>query len=91
MKQCVHCIVSGHVQGVFYRAATEEQAGRLGLSGWIKNLPDGRVEVTACGTEPQLKQLQAWLWQGPTHAQVSEVACEEIAATDVGDDFEVRY
>jgi len=91
MKQCVHCIVSGHVQGVFYRAATEEQAGRLGLSGWINNLPDGRVEVTACGNEQQLKQLQAWLWQGPPHAQVSEVVCEEVAAADVGNDFEVRY
>jgi len=91
MKQCVHCIVSGHVQGVFYRAATEEQAGRLGLSGWIKNLPDGRVEVTACGNEQQLKQLQAWLWQGPAHAQVSEVGCEVVEGTDVGNDFEVRY
>lgn len=91
MKQCVHCIVSGHVQGVFYRAATEEQAGRLGLSGWIKNLPDGRVEVTACGTESQLKQLQDWLWQGPAHAQVSKVVCEIVDFEVVGNDFEVRY
>jgi acylphosphatase len=91
MNQCVHCIVSGHVQGVFYRAATQEQALRLGLKGWVRNMADGRVELVACGSEQQLKQLQDWLWQGPPKSQVNDVVCKEVVATDVGSDFEVRY
>ena len=76
---CIRCLVSGRVQGVFFRASTREQARRLGLSGTVRNLPDGRVEVVACGGQAAIEALQAWLWQGPPHAQVSEVnseACE---------------
>lgn len=91
MNHCVHCIVSGRVQGVFYRASTQERARLLGVNGWVRNCPDGRVELTACGSEPSLEQLQGWLWQGPPHAQVSEVMCREVVAGDVGNDFEVRY
>ncbi|WP_126453941.1 acylphosphatase [Sulfuriflexus mobilis] len=90
MKPCVHCIVSGHVQGVFYRAATQEQALSLGLKGWVRNLADGRVELKACGPAQQLQQLQDWLWQGPPHAQVNDVVCEEVEALEVSTTFEVR-
>lgn len=91
MNTCVHCIVSGRVQGVFYRALTQERALRLGLRGWVRNLPDGRVELVACGGESELKQLQDWLWKGPQQAQVSEVVCEEIVTLDISDVFEVRH
>ena len=66
------------MQGVWYRASTRETAGRLGLSGWVRNLPNGDVEVTACGAPEQLDALEAWLWEGPPHARVSDVRAEEI-------------
>ena len=81
---CVRCLVAGRVQGVFFRASTREQAEQLGLSGHVRNRPDGRVEVVACGAQAAVEKLQAWLWQGPPHAQVSAVECEvcEAPATD---------
>jgi acylphosphatase len=81
---CVRCLVAGRVQGVFFRASTREQAVQLGMSGHVRNRPDGRVEVVACGEQAAVEKLQAWLWQGPTHAQVSAVECEvcEAPATD---------
>lgn len=91
MSRCVHCIVSGRVQGVFYRAATREQAAALGLTGWVRNMADGRVELKACGAGQQLKLLQDWLWQGPPHAQVNDVVCEVVDDAVAGNDFEVRY
>ncbi|HEX4044473.1 MAG TPA: acylphosphatase [Gammaproteobacteria bacterium] len=78
MKICIHCYVSGHVQGVWYRASAEEQALKLGLTGWAKNLPDGRVEVVACGEEEQVQQLYVWLKRGPVLAKVTAVTREEL-------------
>jgi acylphosphatase len=74
---CVRCLVSGRVQGVYYRAATQRRAQELGLTGWVRNLPDGRVELLAMGAEHALRQLQDWLWQGPPHARVADVQCEQ--------------
>lgn len=74
---CRRFLVSGRVQGVWFRASTREQALRLGLSGRADNLPDGRVEVVACGDARHLEQLEAWLWQGPELAQVSAVEVSE--------------
>lgn len=79
MTVCLRCHVSGRVQGVWYRASTREQAERLGLSGYARNLADGRVEVLACGDAFAVKTLQEWLWQGPPAAQVDDVACREEA------------
>lgn len=75
---CRRCIVSGRVQGVWYRAATQEQARKLGLTGSAINRANGNVEVVVCGEEKIARQLCDWLWQGPTHAQVSDVKCENI-------------
>jgi acylphosphatase len=72
----VRCWVSGRVQGVFYRASAAEQAARLGLKGYARNLPDGRVEVLACGPEPAVEALIQWLWVGPSAARVLEVRTE---------------
>jgi acylphosphatase len=65
------------VQGVYYRAATFEQAQRLHLDGWVKNLADGRVEVVAAGAPGDVAELAAWLWQGPPAARVEAVHLEE--------------
>ena len=74
MTVCVRCIVSGRVQGVFFRATAQRKALELKISGWARNLPDGRVEVLACGDEANVKELQDWLWQGPPHARVTDVS-----------------
>jgi acylphosphatase len=76
-------IVSGRVQGVFYRASTREQAMALGLSGYAKNLDDGRVEVVAIGQPPCIDKLERWLRQGPSGARVDEVQCEDCEELDI--------
>ncbi|MBN8727221.1 MAG: acylphosphatase [Xanthomonadales bacterium] len=75
-------LVSGRVQGVFFRAATHERALTLGITGYAKNLPDGRVEVLAHGSAEAVGALEAWLHQGPPAARVERVEREEIASED---------
>jgi acylphosphatase len=82
MNTCIHCVVSGRVQGVWYRGSTQRQAEQLGLTGYARNLADGRVEVLACGERKAVEVLQKWLWQGPPAAQVSDVACKEIELSE---------
>ncbi|MFT6464052.1 acylphosphatase [Halopseudomonas sp.] len=76
--------VRGQVQGVGFRQATVRQANKLGISGWVRNLPDGSVEVMLCGEEPALEAMTAWLRAGPDAASVDAVeltgcAWQEIA------------
>lgn len=78
-RVCFRCLVAGRVQGVFFRASTREQALRLGLTGHVRNLPDGRVEVLACGDPDQVSQLREWLRNGPPMADVTGLACEPSA------------
>jgi acylphosphatase len=76
-------LVSGRVQGVFYRASAREQALALGLSGYARNLPDGRVEVLACGPASAIDTFERWLWQGPAAARVDAVAREASTEPEV--------
>ncbi len=76
---CLRCLVAGRVQGVWYRASAQRQAQALGITGYARNLADGRVEVLACGEASALERLQAWLWQGPPAAEVIDVRCEAVA------------
>jgi len=69
--------VAGRVQGVYYRAAAVEEAGRLALQGWVRNLADGRVETIAAGPVEALAEFASWLWQGPPGARVDSVQVEE--------------
>jgi acylphosphatase len=71
-------IVSGRVQGVFYRASTREQAMELDVAGHARNLPDGSVEVLASGSASALDVLEQWLRQGPPAARVDAVVREEL-------------
>lgn len=75
---CVHVFVSGKVQGVWYRASTQQTAEQLGLTGWVRNTSDDRVELVACGEQRQIDQLLEWLWDGPARAQVATVETESI-------------
>jgi len=74
--RCIRCFVSGRVQGVYFRASAAHEAQRLGITGHARNLPDGRVEVLACGDADALTRFKAWLHRGPPAAEVSAVACE---------------
>lgn len=78
-KQCVHCVISGKVQGVWFRANTQKKAQELGVTGWVRNLPDGCVEVKAAAEVETLKQFIVWLEQGPELAKVEEVTIKYIA------------
>lgn len=75
---CIHCIISGKVQGVWFRAGTKQLAEMLGLTGYAKNLPNGDVEVIACGKTDDLEKLKAWLNHGPELARVDKISCEEL-------------
>jgi acylphosphatase len=75
---CRRFVVSGKVQGVWFRASTRQQALALGLTGQAVNLADGRVEVIACGEAAALDALAAWLWQGPELARVDDVSSEPV-------------
>jgi acylphosphatase len=66
------------VQGVFFRASARERARDLGVTGYARNLPDGRVEVLACGEEGAVSQLCDWLWHGPPASRVDSVSIEEL-------------
>jgi acylphosphatase len=79
--RCHRCLVSGRVQGVYFRGSTQRVARRLGVSGSATNLPDGRVEVVACGSDEALAELQQWLWQGPQWADVTDLQCEPVECT----------
>ncbi len=83
-------VVSGRVQGVFYRSAAQQKAQQLNLTGWVKNNHTGNVELLACGEEKNIKQFEKWLWQGPKFAEVESVKFEETA-WEKHDDFIIRY
>ena len=72
-------VVSGLVQGVFFRASARAEATRLGIAGSARNLADGRVEVIAKGSEDALNAFETWLRQGPPSARVEAVTREAIA------------
>lgn len=87
-----HAYVSGRVQGVFFRAATEAKADQLGqITGWVRNLPDGRVEVTAEGPRERVAMLVEWLWRGPPSAQVRSVEVDWSEATGEFSGFGMKY
>jgi len=76
MEQTISIKVTGLVQGVYFRQSTKEKALELGISGIVKNLPDGNVHIRATGTADQLDQLVQWCKQGPPLAKVKEVTVE---------------
>ncbi len=78
-RLCQKAIVSGRVQGVFYRATTVDRARALGVDGYARNLNDGRVEVLACGRPDAVNALVQWLWQGSSASRVTDV---QVAAFD---------
>jgi acylphosphatase len=74
---CRMCWVSGRVQGVYYRGSVQARARELGITGYARNLGDGRVEVLACGDLAVISAFIEWLWVGPTAAHVTAVETVE--------------
>jgi acylphosphatase len=89
MQGAARFLVSGKVQGVFFRASTREQALVLGLRGHARNLADGRVEVFAAGDAGALDALAQWLHQGPSLAQVKQVERHAADAADADEGFTI--
>lgn len=75
---CIHAFVSGRVQGVWYRRSTQRKAESCGVTGWAKNLADGRVEVMLCGEEIAVKEVADWLYEGAPNARVEQVLIETL-------------
>jgi acylphosphatase len=78
MQHTFSIFVSGKVQGVYYRQSTKEKAVELGLTGQVKNLPDGNVQVIVTGTRDQLTAFTAWCKKGPPRARVDGVEMLEL-------------
>lgn len=85
-----HVYISGNVQGVFFRDSTRQKAEELGLAGWVKNMPDGRVEAVFEGAPDAVQEMIDWCKDGPSQASVEDVdAGQEEPAEDL-EGFEVR-
>lgn len=85
--------ITGRVQGVSYRASARDQAQRLGLAGWVRNTPDGAVELLASGPDDAVTVLMDWCRQGPSRAEVKSVdtrPAEEQELADCPESFVVR-
>ena len=91
MFVCAEILVSGRVQGVYYRAFTQAAAQRLGLSGFCRNLPDGRVEVIAEGDREVIETLVGQLRLGPPRAKVGDIQVQWKPAEHRLKDFSIRY
>lgn len=87
MATAVRFLVSGRVQGVSFRAATRDEALRLGLRGYARNLDDGRVEVVACGDAHAVETLAGWLREGPPLARVDDLDRHPVEREVIGEGF----
>lgn len=90
MKLCKRFVITGRVQGVFYRQGTFEQAEKLNLTGWVRNLNNGAVECLACGESDAIESLARWLEAGPPAAKVTGVTSEALPWEDVYQNFKVQ-
>jgi acylphosphatase len=90
-EMCINVVVSGLVQGVCYRAFVQENARLLGLHGWVKNLPDGRVEAEIEGNEAVIETLIARMRTGPAMAHVTDLMMTKLPFQNQYSDFQVRY
>jgi acylphosphatase len=91
MKSSVHVIISGRVQGVWFRASTKQKAEQLNLKGWVRNTIDGNVEAVFEGDEKQVKEMLDWCHHGPTFAKVENVKITIQEPTNCFDCFSIKY
>jgi len=90
--RCLHVRVTGRVQGVCFRHYTQQEAERLGVAGWVRNLPDGSVEALLSGNDKQLAAMRAWLTHGPDAARVDSLEAHEVPCPpDLPEGFVILY
>ena len=91
MTKCVRLIISGRVQGVYYRANTQEMALELGLSGWVRNCPDRKVEAVFEGASEKVEKAINWCRQGPPSAMVTSLEIHHEEPEEHYMDFKIKY
>jgi len=89
MKTQMHVVISGRVQGVWFRASTKEKADELGLTGWVRNTPKGDVEAVFEGEESVVREMLSWCRKGPALAKVTAVKETLAAYSGLFSDFSV--
>jgi len=89
VKSCFNVRIQGRVQGVGFRYYTQIEARRLGICGWVRNQPDGSVEVLIGGNSEQVEALKQWLRHGPGYAQVRHIECSAGHLPDNCNDFRI--
>lgn len=90
MVKSLHCLISGKVQGVGFRAWTKGMADQMGICGWVRNLDDGRVEVLAQGNKEKLEKFKGELARGPVISRVEDIECKYIDYDKEYKKFEIR-
>jgi len=90
-KKRVHVFVEGKVQGVFFRATTRDNAVKRDIGGWVKNLPDGRVEAVFEGDEEMVDEMIDFCWEGPERAEVTNVEVRSEQYKNEFGGFKVKY
>ena len=91
MKMTVHVIISGKVQGVWYRASTKQMADQIGITGWVRNTSEGNVEAMFEGEEKLVNEMIKWCNQGPPLAEVDNVTIEKMANKEDFNSFKIKY
>lgn len=91
MTSRVHVVISGRVQGVWFRATTKQKAERLGLTGWVRNTYDGNVEAVFEGEENSVQEMLDWCRHGPPLSKVDNVEVKNESPTNGFDSFSIRY
>lgn len=86
-----HVFISGRVQGVNFRVATRDQARQAGVTGWVRNLPDGRVEAVFEGSNAAVRRMVSWCYSGPTAAEVDRVDVQWEDPTSADSSFTISY
>jgi len=91
MKINAHILISGRVQGVWYRASTKNKAEQLGIKGWVKNTTNGEVEAVFQGEEKLVEKMITWCYQGPPLAKVDKISVKKQDNIENYDDFSIKY
>ncbi|MCK5699076.1 MAG: acylphosphatase [Candidatus Aenigmarchaeota archaeon] len=85
--KCIHILVTGRVQGVFFRAFTKKSADECAIKGWVKNLPDSRVEAFAIGAEDKINDFLDKLRAGPPASRVDDIEVDVVAPQDTEEEY----
>jgi acylphosphatase len=91
IKASIHVLISGRVQGVWYRASTKQKAEQLGITGWVRNTEDGCVEAVFQGSEKQVNEMINWCYKGPPLAKVDDVKIVNKDISEMFEDFILKH